>query len=89
MFKKRFKRKTPFLLIAAMGAIVLLYEVIIERGGPDGWRYPLLLKFFGYWISVLLMDVLLKHWIKNKTYLIWLVECFLLLVIFYLWIIAD
>jgi hypothetical protein len=89
MFKKWYSRTTPFVLLALSGAIVLLYEVIVERGGPEGWRYPLLTKLFGYLVVIVLIDIALKIFIRMRTYVIWLIELLLLLIAFYGWVISE
>jgi hypothetical protein len=87
MLKKWFTRTTPFVVIAVISAIVILVELIIERGGPEGIRLPLLLKLFFFLVTISAIDVLLKFYFK-KNYNIWIIEIIMCLGLFYYWIVT-
>lgn len=88
MFKKWLTRTTPFVVIALFSAIVLLYQFITQGGGPDGWRYPFLLRLLFFILFIIAVDLILKYAIATKTFWIWVVEIFLCLGLLYYWIVT-
>lgn len=87
MLKKWFTRTSPFVILAVVSAFILLYQTIFERGGPDGWKYPLLGKLFFLVVIIVAIDLILKRLIQ-KNYLLWTIELLLCLGVVYYWIVT-
>ena len=81
-------RVTPFLIISACLFIVVVYEVAVERGGPDGWRYHWLGKLVTFLFLASIVDIILKLIVQKKLIVIWIIEVFLCIVATYIWVIS-
>jgi hypothetical protein len=82
--RKRFKRLSPFLLLAYFFPMLFTYSLIKGKiNGEDFWFQSFL--FFFLEINVLFIDFAIWNYYKyKKTMGIWLVESFLALAILYL-----
>jgi hypothetical protein len=61
--------------------------LIFERGGPDEWRYPFLLRLLFFLVLIVVSDVILKRFIE-KNYWLWIIELIMCLGFLYYWIIS-
>ncbi len=87
MFKKWLVRTSPFVILSLFAAAVLLYELVLEPGVPEGLRYPLLLKLLFFIIIIVITDFILKHLI-SRNYLLWIIEILMSLSLLYYWIVT-
>lgn len=88
VIKKRLLRLTPLFAIAISLLALMVYEGVIERGGPDGWKYSLLGKFVKLLLVVIAFDVLLKLVFKQKLIWLWITESLVCLGFVYYWVIS-
>lgn len=68
-------RFTPFIILSGIFAILILYTLIIQEGGPEGWGY-LASFYLGILIVIMMIaDMLLWKFIKpeNKKW-VWIGE---------------
>ena len=87
MIKKWITRTTPFVILAVITVVIMLAELIIERGGPEGFRSRLLMRLFIFLVVIIAVDVLLKIYFR-KTYSIWIIETIMCLGLFYYWLVT-
>jgi hypothetical protein len=88
MFKRWFNRITPFVIIAVVTSLFVLFQIIFGYATLDAWKYPILWKLLLFLLATIIIDVLLKYTIKKKNYWIWIIESFLCLVLVYYWIVS-
>ncbi len=88
MIKKWYSRPTPFVILSVIVTIVLLFGLLAERGGTDGWRYLFIHSLLPALIIMLAIDLLLKWVIKKATKWIWIIEAILTLGFVYWWIVT-
>lgn len=72
IFQSRF---TPFIIVSAFFAVIILYEFLIAKGGPQGWGYMAAYAMSVCVVVMMIIDMLLWHFIKpeNKKW-VWLGE---------------
>lgn len=88
MIKKWFTRTTPFVIISVITSFIILYSLLVEKGGTEGFRLSLVLRLFFFLLAIILLDIVLKFYISKKTFLIWILETLLCLALVYYWIIT-
>ncbi len=88
MIKRWFSRTTPFVILSVIIIIVLLVNLIVERGGTDAWQYLVIYSLLPSLIIMLIIDLLLKWAIKKATKWIWIIEVILMSGFAYWWIIT-
>jgi len=87
MLKKRLFITTPFLIISILSLLWILYELIIERGGFEGWGLLTIYSILPFLIGIIIVDLVLKLLLKTAVKWMWLIEGFLLLGLVYYWIV--
>lgn len=65
----------------------MLFEWIVGGGRVEGWLYRMLNLLLPVAISMLVLDILLKYFLRSLR-VIWLVEAVLSLGIIYYWIVS-
>jgi hypothetical protein len=65
----------------------MLFEVIVDRGGSSGFGYLAVYSVLPFLAIMVLLDVILKLLITQKTSWIWMIEGFCSLGFVYYWIV--
>ena len=87
MLKKRLLRTTPFFIFYLLGMLWIMYELIFERGGAEGWAELAIYSILPLIVLLIIVDVVLKLLIKTSLVWIWVLEAFLSLGLVYYWIV--
>ena len=88
MIKKWFQNTTPFVILSVFAAIIILYEIVFEGAGFAEWRVPVIFKLLIFLAVIIIIDVILKFYIKCSNAWIWFIELFSCLGFIYYWIIS-
>ena len=87
MLKRRLFKTTPFLILYVLGLLGIIYQLITEFGRVDSWGYMAIFAVLPFIIAMIIIDVLLKAFIKQSMKWVWIIEAFLSLVLIYYWIV--
>jgi hypothetical protein len=88
MIKRWYSSPTPFVILSVIVIIILLYGLIAEREGTEGWRYLAIHTLLPALILMIVIDLLLKWTIRKATKWIWLIEAILILGFVYWWVVT-
>ena len=86
MVKKWFSRTTPFVIIAVITTVIVVFA-LFTNSAAKYWQFPLLLKAIVFVAAIVVFDVFLKFYF-TKTYPIWIIEMVGCLGLFYYWLVT-
>jgi hypothetical protein len=87
MLKQRLFKTTPFLLLYVFGLFGIVYQLIVEFAGPQSWGHMAVFAVLPFIVAMIIIDLLLKTFIKQSMKWIWIIESFLSLALVYYWIV--
>ena len=87
MTKNRLAKPSLFFVVSLLIVLYILFEWIAAGGHVEGWVYRMVNLMLPVAISMLVIDLLLKYFLRSLR-VIWLVEAVLSLGIIYYWIVS-